>query len=184
VSSQGESGSAPCPVWSGNIILEMGASVGPEGPRRGERRRAFDCESVREVTLDLGRGFRPTPILHNAPRPDTSGAQDRLVFLMTPGTDSVVPPNGQKLLVTSKTSPFYDIEGFAVGPFVVGAAVTGFVRPPQLFSANGTVHVRSSVRVLEPIDSGPHDPETWTEPGPLPTREGEFSLHESILVGK
>ena len=85
-------------------------------------------------------------------------AQDGLVFLMTTRTDSVVPTKGHKLPVTSKTSPLDDIEGLAVDLFVMGAAVTGSVRPPQLFSTYGTVHVRSSAEALGPC--GPDGPET------------------------
>ena len=97
---------------------------------------------------------------------------------MTTRTDSVVPTNGQKLLVTSKTSPFYDVEGLAVGLFIMGAAVTGSVSPPQLLSAYGTVHVRSSAQALEPIDCGSNDPEALKGPGHLPAQEGAFAPHE------
>ena len=85
-------------------------------------------------------------------------AQDGLVFLMTTRTDSVMPTKGHKLPVTSKTSPLDDIEGLAIGLFVMGAAVTRSVRPPQLFPTYGTVHVRSSAEAFGPC--GPDGPET------------------------
>jgi hypothetical protein len=101
---------------------------------------------------------------------------------MTTRTDSVVPTNGQKLPVTSKTSPSYDVEGLAVGLFVMGAAVSGSVSPPQLFSAYGTVHVSSSAQALESNDCGPNDPEALKGPGHLLAREGELARYESVVV--
>ena len=73
---------------------------------------------------------------------------------MTSGTDSVVPPYGEELPVTSKTSSFYDIEGLSVAFSVMGAAIAGSVIPAQPFSANGTLHFLSSAATPGPIGWG------------------------------